>query len=150
MAASSIPAVKAALVSTVLPTVYPAAQVAYGVPSSFQAPDIVSVGSARVTSTQAVLGTQRPRREAAEVDVVLSVFRAGADTQQAATEAAFAMLDALVTYLQGAGNESLGGACSRAWVSSYDLEESDDPDLLERGRYASLLVTLTVQSDRLV
>lgn len=147
---SAIPGVKAALVSTVLPALFPDAQVTYGPPGSWLSEVVVAVGNAVVESTQQVMGTRRPRREDAEVEVVLSVFQAGGpEAQQAATEAAFSLLGTLADYFRTQGNETLGGACDNAMITAYALDESDDPDVLERGRSAAVTATLTVQTFRL-
>lgn len=147
---SAIPGVKAYLVSTVLPALFPSAQIIYGPPGGWLSEIVASVGNAIVESTQNVMGTRRPRREDAELDVVLSVFQAGGpEAQQVATELAFALLGDFADYFRTAGNEALGGACDNAFVSAYSLDESDDPDVLEKGRSAAITTTLTVQTFRL-
>jgi hypothetical protein len=148
---SAIPGVKSYLVDTLLPTLFPAAQVIYGPPGGWLGEQVISVGNATVESSQMILGANRPRREDAEVEVILSVFQGGGpEAQQTATEAAFAMLGTFADHFRTQGNETLGGACDNAYVSAYSLDETDDPDVLEKGRYAALVATLTVQTFRLL
>ena len=146
---SAIPGAKAALV-TLLTGLFPGAQVSYGLPGTYMQADIIVVGNGSARSEQQVMGTSRPRREEATIEVTFSCFRGGGqESQQEATEAAFALAGVFADHFRTQGNETLSGACSNAWVTGYDLFEDDDPEVLERGRLATVTATLAVHTYRL-
>jgi hypothetical protein len=151
--ASAVPAVKAQLVTTVLPTLFPSpVLVSYGPPGAHQPDVIIGVGNAEVEIERPVAATSRPREEVFTLNVVFSVFSGGDETvQQAVTEQAFTMLSAFADYFKTKPNETLGGTCREAWVSSYVLDESEALAPPEdgggvSGRVAEITTVLTVKS----
>lgn len=138
---TAIPAAKAYLVDTLLPAVVPAAQAFYGIPAGYEAPDIICVMDARVEATQPVYGTTRPIEEEGSIDILISCYRAGG-TQREATEAAFALHDAIRNHFKTSPNENLGGAVRTAGVTAAELFEDDDPEAIADGRLAQINVTI--------
>jgi hypothetical protein len=148
---SAVPAVKAQLVTTVLPALFPSpVLVSYGPPGINQPDVIIGVGNAEVQIERPVAATSRPREEIVTLNVVFSVFQAGDETvQQAVTELAFSLLGTFADYFKTKPNETLGGTCREAWVSSYDLEETvaTDPKAGNvTGRVAEVIAVLTVKT----
>lgn len=147
MAGTSAIAIKSALVA-VLSTLYapetPAVQVTYGMPGTWQGSDIVAVTDIDTEISRPTMGTARSREEESSVTVVVSVFRSGtdADLQQNATERAYALADLLQQRFRTAPNETLGGACREAWVSNMSLQEADDPEIIAKGRSATVIATV--------
>lgn len=140
--AAPVVAVKAAL-NALLGQLYPNADTSYGLPRDVQTTQVVYLGNATVQITQPTMGGPRRSREhSIDLDVVLSAYSFDGD-QQAATEAALAMLDQLDNYLRTRGNETLGGACRDSWVSSYDLEENPDDEAAGSARRADITATVT-------
>ena len=145
--ASSAPAVKAYLYGTLLPSLYPTAQVVYG----SLAPRVVGGNTAAVAGVRANLDpgpmrSPRQQDENLQVTILLSCDRVGIDdaAQVEATEAVYGLLDALHDHLKVNANLTLGGTCRHAEITSHDLDESTDPDVTERVRNATLTVTLSV------
>ncbi len=145
MTTAPILAVKAALLSA-LTTLYPTAQVTYGDPgASIQRPDLVILGHANVTVERPAMGTARPREHVIQQEITFSCWRPGAeDQQQPATEAAVTFMEQLSDYLRTSPNERLGGACRDSYISTYQVEESTDPDEMEQGRRCDVACTLLV------
>lgn len=143
---SAIASVKAQLVS-VLGGLFPApVLVSYGNPGSYQPDVIVGVHDVRVKITRPTMSTARPREEAAEIDVRFSVYVAMGDTaQQQATETAVGMLTTFSNYFKTRPNETLGGTCREAWVSSYELTEdvAVDPEMNVAGRLAEIVAVVS-------
>ena len=146
--ASCVPAVKAALCGTVLPILFPAPiQVTYGVPGPFEGDDLVSVGAARVQCDDPVMSSARRVEETVELSILLSSWRAGGpQAQQLATEAAYAMLSTLRDHFRTAPNETIGGTCRTARVTSHELWEDDDPEAIANGRLSQIEVVLTISA----
>lgn len=135
-------AVKAAL-AVVLGQLYPDADTSYGEPGTVQTAQVVFIGDAHVSIDRPTMGgAKRSREHSIDLDVVLSAYVFDTD-QQAATEAALGLLAQLDDYLRTRGNETLGGACRDAWVSSYDLAENPDDDATGGGRRADVTATIT-------
>ncbi len=126
---SAGPAIKAAVVN-VLKTLYPAPTLtSYGDPGVYQPNEIVAVMGMKMQISLPVGSTARTREETTEVEVVFSVFASGGDpAQRAATERAFALLAPFTDYFKTKPNETLSGACRNAWVSSYNLVETNAQD----------------------
>ena len=142
---SKAPLVKAALLTVCQNLYAQPVQVAYGHPGTDLEDDIVSVAGARSTQELATLATTRPREETLEVDVVFSCFRGGGpESQQVATERAYALLGQLEDHLKTT-DYTLSGTARLARVTSHDLVESDDPDLLALGRISEITAVVTVQ-----
>lgn len=122
--------------------------VSYGWPKS-NPPELVVVGN--VTSDQE-LGPQSPQRRREEtltVEVSVTVFQGAVFDQQPATERAYDLMALLENYLQDSGTVSslqitLGNTVRESRVVRVELAESDDQDLLAKGRAATL--TATVQA----
>ena len=148
MTTSSVPAIKSYLFGTVLPTVYAGVtgvQILYGPAGSHLDDDVVMVGDVRTSPEVTVMSPTRPYDERIDVTVVISCTRRGPDsaTQQTATEQAFNLLSLFRDYFKTRGNEILGGACRESRVTSYDLVESADPEVISNGRNAAITVTLS-------
>jgi hypothetical protein len=148
MSGSAVPTCKAYLFGTVLPTLFPPpAQVTYGLPGSFEGNDMVTVGNARVTCETPVMGSARRVEEGIELSVMISCYRAGGpEAQQQATEAAYAMYSTFRDHFRATGNETLGGACREARVTSHELIEDDDPDDITNGRLSQIEITLSIKA----
>jgi hypothetical protein len=149
---SAVPAVKAYLVKTVLPALFPPPVLAsYGAPGIDQPDIIVGVGNAETEIERPAAATSRPREEVTTLTVIFSVFAGGDETvQELVTETAFAMLGTFADYFKTKPNETLGGACREAWVSSYTLDEAvatapNDTTVIT-GRVAEITAVLTVKA----
>lgn len=147
------PAVKAALV-TLFGTLYPDALASYGVPGAFQPDEIAAVMDQRFEVSRPTMGTGRSREEAVETVVVFSVFVSGDESsQRVATERAYAMCLALDEHFRTGPQETLGGSCREAWVTSGELAESvvtppPGGGSGVTGRVAELSVTVTSRHRR--
>lgn len=142
---SAAPAVKAALYARCQALYADPVQVCYGHPGTDQEDDIVSVAGARSTQDVATMTPNRPREESLDVDVVFSVYRGGGpESQQVATERAYALLALLEDYLKTT-DYTLAGTVRLARVTSHVLAESDDPDVLAQGRVSEITATVTCQ-----
>lgn len=139
---SAVPLAKAYLVDVLLPNLFPAASVAYGMPDGWEAPDLICVTNARQNDTQPVYGSTRPVEETGEIDLLVSCFRAGG-TQREATEAAYAIRDGLRAHFKTNPGQTLGGSVRAAAVTAAELFEDDDPDAIADGRVAQLNVVLS-------
>lgn len=140
---STAPRVKVALLAE-LQSLYTApVQVVYGPPGTDQEDDIVCVGNARSTQDLATMSPQRRREETLDVDVIVSCFRGGGiESQQPVTERAYELLAELEDHLQGAGYD-LGGTVRLARVTSHELVEAADPEILVKGRVSEITATVT-------
>ncbi len=142
---SKVPLVKAALLTVCQSLYAQPIQVAYGHPGTDLEDDIVSIQGARSSQDIATLATTRPREETVDIDVVFSCFRGGGpEVQQVATERAYALLGLLEDYLKTT-DYTLSGTARLARVTSHDLMESDDPDLLALGRISEVTAVVTAQ-----
>lgn len=150
---SAFPAVKRALVST-LQGLYtdltPQPLISYGDPGTYQPNQIVAVMGATTVYERPTMSTARPREEVMVVEVVMSVFAPGTETQQqTATEAAYVLHDRFADYFKTKPNETLGGACREAWVSGHDLTESQAINPQSNaitGRIAEIRAQVTVRT----
>lgn len=140
---STAPQVKLALLAE-LEALYSApVQVVYGPPGPDQEDDIVCVGNARSSQDLATMSPQRRREETLDIDVIVSCYRGGGiESQQPVTERAYALLADLEDHLQGAGYD-LGGVVRLARVTSHELVEAADPDVLAKGRVSEITATVT-------
>lgn len=138
MANSTIPAFKAALLTALqaraaLSTV----QVTYGAPLPSPADEYVWLADVDGEQEAAALGAQR-REEFYELEVIVAVYRAGAD-QQATTERAFALVGELEEVLRADG--TVGGTVRFAEVGGpLRLEE------MASDTHRGAQVTVTVQA----
>lgn len=127
--------------------------VSMGDPGQYQAATIVAVGvDIRLPITRPTAGTGRSREQAAEIDVVISVYVPGGEEAQAtANNAALTLQGLLETHFRTKPNEELGGACREAFPSNAHLVPSvafqtfDDPQVapVVTGRIAENTVTVT-------
>lgn len=123
--------------------------VCYGLPGSYQPQNIVAVLDTRQPVTRPTMGTSRSRNKDVEIDVTVSVFRAGDETQQQlAAEDVDDLVDLLESYFRTSPNERLGGACYDAFVSNIagpTLFASAQPDSgAVVGYTAEAVVTVTL------
>lgn len=149
---SSAPAVKAALKAQLATLFPPPVVVSYGLPGAHIPDEIIVVGDQNVEVGRPTMGTARSREEVVETVVTVSIYRTGDETvQQVATERAWEVFDSLSQWFRTKPNETLGGACREAWVTSGALVESvvheqgteDGDDLYPMGRAADLTVVVT-------
>jgi hypothetical protein len=121
MASSTIPAVKAALVS-VISAALPTVTVTWGIPRGDKGREWVMVGDVPGIQRAAALGRQR-RAETYTVEIEVSVVRAGIEKPQNVTERAFAILEEIEDALRA--DERLGGVANliKAEVVKADLSE---------------------------
>lgn len=153
---SSIPPVRAALV-TVLQGLYQAPTLVLYGPSGTDLPDeIVGLRGSRVPQiTRPVSTPTRTREEDVETEVVFSIWTedaTGGDDQRI-YERAFTLFGLLADYFKTKPNETLGGACREALVTSYDdqggvtTSYADDPDtpgaVIPNGRLIELVAVVT-------
>lgn len=142
---SKAPTVKAALFAQLGSLYSSPVQVCFGHPGTYLADDIVSVAGVRSRQDVSTMSPQRTREEELDVDVVFSSYRGGGpEVQQVVTERAYALLALLEDYLKTT-DYTLGGTVRLARVTSHDLAESDDPDVLAAGRVAEITATVTCQ-----
>lgn len=140
MAASTIPAFKAALATALraranLATV----QVSYGAPLPSPADEFIWLADVEGEQEAAALGAQR-REEIYDLLTIVNVIRAGAD-QQAVTERAFALAAEIEDELRGDG--TVGGTVRFAEVAGpFRLEEMAS----DTHRGAQLTVTVAARA----
>ena len=149
MAGTALLACKAYLVDTAMPTMFgTSVQVSYGLPPSYIGQDLVYVGDAQVQEEMPVYGTPRPQEETIELSVVIKSSRRGNEgtAQRVASEAAMGLLTTLRDYFKVLGNETLGGACRQARVTSYQLSEDPPDQDTTQGRLAEIHVTITIRA----
>ena len=143
---SAAKAFKAALLNA-CQSLYPAPiLVSYGWPQS-NPPELVVVGDVTSEQTVATMGVGRSREESLTCEVAVCVFQGGVIDQQPVSERAFDLAGQLETYLRDAGviastKATLGNAVRQASVIGLELIESDDEDLLKKGRAAIVNVTV--------
>jgi len=145
---SSVPAVKAALV-TLLTVTLPTAQVRYGPRGPTTRDDVVSVGGIpEAQDNPATLGTARKQDEVYQVEVIVSCSRSGPDTQQTSTEAALALYGAAKDALRTSPNEALGvaGVFWARPTGRWSLAESEGADLLREATNATLRFVVEVKA----
>lgn len=150
---TQIPAVKAALV-TALKALYAAeteVSVLYGPRGPVTKRDCVQVTSIRTVVKHPTLGRtpSRSQHESMVVTVLIDAFMPGGeDSQQLATERAYALYDPLGEYFRTSPNETLGiSARTEARVVAVDLAESASITRAgQPGRNAVLTVTVTVEA----
>lgn len=146
MAISSVSAAKAALFAlcqTLYASQSPEVLVFYGLPGTFESTDIVAVTDVVTSVMRPTMGGNRSREENSQLTVVVSIFRPGDQTQQQqATERAYALVNLLAQYFRSTPNETLSGTSRDVWVESYELTESDDPQIISRGRQATIVVSV--------
>jgi hypothetical protein len=145
---SAVPAAKAYLVGTLLPSLFSSPiLIAYGYPSVDVPQDIIVVGNARTAASMPVMGTTRPYEEAIELDILFSSSRKGGqDQQQVATEAAFALFNTFRDYFKTNPNQTLGGAVRQARVVSYQLTEDGPDDEVMDSRLAQIASVLLINT----
>lgn len=147
---SAVPALKSAL-ATVARTLWPDAQTYRATPQIDRPRDLAVIGDAKTTITRPTSGGAiRSREEAAEVEIIVSSYRPGDSdaSQQAASEAAWAMVDQLHDWLRIRGNETLGGICRDAWMSAADDTDYPltDESGLTVGRCCDITMTITANT----
>lgn len=158
MTTSAGKAAKAALI-TDLQTLFPAPTlIAYGFPGTYLPDEIVAVRGVTSDREFGPMSTQRKLTETLAIDLVVSVASGGPDSQQAATERAWDMLATIETYLSDVGvadsaQLTLSHSVWQAWVSHYDLVESDesltDADgtpLVNKSRWCDIDVTVSAKA----
>lgn len=133
-------------------------QVAYGHPGTQMKDDIISVGNVLVPEREyGPMSPQRRLDETLQIAVTISCWRGVLD-QQVVTERALAMLSALEAYLTDVGvadsaKLTLGHTVRRAWVTAFELTETDasmvdadDTPLLNLGRLAEIAATVSAKA----
>lgn len=153
---SSIPAVRAALVNVMNGLYQAPTLVLYG-PSGADLPDeIVGLRGSKVPEIQRPVSTPtRIREEVVETEVGFSVWTEDAtgEDDQRIYERAFTLLGLLADYFKTKPNETLGGACREALVTSYEdgggvstyfREDPDTPgEFIANGRLIELVAVVT-------
>lgn len=145
MADPTAAAIKSALVAKCV-TLFPAAQVTWGAPSSYLADDIIAVQDISATYEMASMGSARSRREAYTVTVTISVYRGG-DDQSAVTLAALGYLEDLETGLRADQTLGVTGVWSII-LGGFDLAEelSTDQTGAVLGRVCEVSCSVNVQA----
>lgn len=140
MAASTIPAFKAALATALRARANLAnVQVSYGAPLPAPADEFVWLADVEGEQEAAALGAQK-REEIYELTIIVSVIRAGGD-QQAVTERAFALASEIEAELRGDG--TVGGTVRFAQIAGpFRLEEMAS----DTHRGAQLTITVGVRA----
>ncbi len=147
---STASAFKAALVAALEATYTTPTVVTYGHHGEQSSTELVMVRGVSVEVDFGPMSPNRRREETLNATVEIYVGSGGTD-QQTVTERAYVLLGVLDDYLQDPGVASstqitLGGAVRHAWLSSHELEETDDPDDLARGRFARITATVTARA----
>jgi hypothetical protein len=141
---STVSAVKVAL-KNALTTGLPTTQIIYGGRNSvtLTGEQVVAVGDVTGNSTVASMDPDGDIEEVYDVEIIASAAFSGAD-QQAATEAALALWQAVRTYLGGLADETLGvaGVFALRPLGDWSLRES----ATERGRSAAVIFQVRVQA----
>lgn len=164
MSAGSTEATIEALFATARDTIYSnekgsdgqPVQVSCGEPGVYQAFSIVAIGSeVRMPITRPTMGPNRSRETFSEIDCVISVYRAGDQDQQPLANAEGLRLQRLFEAYFRTGDQTLGGACTDAWVSfarlvpsiAWTRPQSNDPEIrpVATGRVATVFLTITAR-----
>lgn len=120
-------------------------------PTGTYAPSAVVIVAAdtRQPIGRPTAGTGRSREKEAEFDVVINVWAGGTETiQQTVIELVDDLSELLESYFRTAGNETLGGGCREAWVSSITgptPSVTTDADGVISGRQAESVLTVTAR-----
>ena len=152
MPASTVAAVKAALLVQVAALLAantnPPVQVRYGPRGPLTRADLVSIGNVVGQVNLATLGPTRRRDEDYVVTITISCSRPGADTQQAATEAALALYEQIEAYLRGLTAENLGvpAVAWARWEGDFSVDESADPDVQAVAANTTVTLPVTVKA----
>lgn len=147
---STASAFKAALVAACQSAYAAPTVVTYGHHGEQSSSELVMVRGVNVEVDFGPMSSLRAREETLTATVEIYVGSGGTD-QQTVTERAYTLLGVLDDYLQDSGvtgstQTTLGGAVRHAWLSGHDLEETDDPDDLARGRFARITATVTARA----
>lgn len=153
MATSKIPAIKAYLVDTLLPSVVPTGvSVFWGLPLGYTERDLVIVADGLVTNEFPNYGSSSSSRnlqERGQIVIVIKSYRPlGDGGQRAATVRAFEIHDSIRDHFKATPNETLGGLVIFSSVVETSLIEDDesvDDDELNEGRLAVVTATLSFQ-----
>lgn len=147
MSGTALSSCKTYLVDTLLPSLFPSAEVVWGWAPDTAADDVVMVLNAQVQNSQPVYGTQRPVEETMSLQVTISCWRAGGrEAQRTASLQAMSMYSTLRDYFKTNANETLGGICRWVRVVSYELAEDDDEEAMHQGRLAQVDVVLSIRA----
>jgi len=125
--------------------------VTFGPPGQNQPSAIVAIMHTVVQQVdRPTMGPGRSREMHPDVEVIISVYTPGDETQQqVSTDSAFALLATLETNVRTAPNETLGGAAYDAWVSavpSIEFQVATDPETgSPAGRVTQITATLTAK-----
>lgn len=147
--ASAAPALKAALVTAARTLYAGAVQVVYGQPSfaELEADDVLMVLDVETAQERGPMSSTRSREEVLEVTIVAHSYRGGGgEVQQTATERAFAMLDALATYLRETDPTIGGTARSNAGIIRTNLVEFSEEEELAIGRTSEVTAVIEAKA----
>lgn len=154
--ASSVPAVRAAVITVLTGMFAPPTVISYGAAGSNLADEIIGLQGSSVRIERPTNGPNRAREEIVELEVVFSVWTgAGPEDDQRITERAWTLFSTFADYFKTQGNETLAGACREALVTAYDdaggvtptyVADPDSPGgLIVTGRLIEITATLTAR-----
>jgi len=125
--------------------------VCLGEPGQYAPATIIAIATdVRMPITRPTAGTGRSREIQADIDIVISALvPGGPEAQQTAIDAALQLQGLLETYFRTSPNETLGGACREAFVSTAQLQsyigyqQASQGEPYPIGRVAANTVTVT-------
>lgn len=139
---TSAPTVKAALVAMITAAVGDRVLVTYGHPGFSIPDDVIAVGDVVAETEVKAMGAPRRRDETLRLSATVSCYRGGGpEVQQTVTERAYALLGAVYAAVQT--DPTIGGTCRDAAVTSHEMREETDPDLLADGRTTEIVFVVT-------
>jgi len=142
---SSAPTIKAALVTALRALFAEPVLVSYGIATVYQPDDIIAVTDVATTAGEITMAPIRRREEEHDITVMFSSYT-GVQDQQIATERTYAMLAVFEAWLVTDSGITINGTCRKAVLTSHELSEETDTDVLTNGRVAEIRATVTCQS----
>jgi hypothetical protein len=147
--ASAAPAFKAALVAAAATLYGGTVQVCYGPVSNaeLEADDVLLVLDVETEQERGPMSTARQREETLRATVTAHSYRGGGgEAQRTVTERAYALLDALATYLRETDPTVGGTVRSNAGIVSTLLVEFADEDELAMGRTSEVTAVIEARA----
>lgn len=121
-------------------------QVILGNPATYQADDVVEIGAVNSTQDPATFGSQRSREEQLELEVIISIFRAGGIEREADVfDRAYALLEDLALFCR-VTDTTVGGTVRQCALTSNAYGSGNSDQTLAAGRIGVVVAKFTAQA----